>query len=75
MKEILEHIIKELVTNKDEVVIKEDVSGNFIRFTVGVNQNDYGKIIGHEGKIAKSIRTLMGAIATVKNVKVVVDIR
>ena len=75
MKEILEYIVKELVANKNEVNIKEDKDGNFIRYTVQVNKDDFGKVIGHEGKIAKSIRTVMGAIATVKDVKVVVDIR
>lgn len=75
MKETLEFIIKSLVTKKDAVNIKEDKDGNFIRFTVQVDKDDFGKVIGHEGKIAKSIRSIMGAIATLKDVKVVVDIR
>ena len=75
MKEILEYIVKELVANKDKVSIKEDKDGNFIRYTVQVDKDDFGKVIGHEGKIAKSIRAIMGAIATLREVKVVVDIR
>ena len=75
MKETLEFIIKSLVTKKDAVNIKEDKDGNFIRYTVQVDKDDFGKVIGHEGKIAKSIRSIMGAIATLKDVKVVVDIR
>ena len=75
MKEILEYIVKELVVNKDKVSIKEDKDGNFIRCTVQVDKDDFGKVIGHEGKIAKSIRAIMGAIATLREVKVVVDIR
>lgn len=75
MKDILEYIIKELVTKKDMVNIKEEKDNNFIRYTVQVDKDDFGKVIGHEGKIAKSIRTIMGAIATIKEVKVVVDIR
>ena len=75
MKEILEYIVKALVNNKNNVVIKEEKDGNFIRYTVQVDKDDFGKVIGHEGKIAKSIRSIMGAIATVKDVKVVVDIR
>ncbi|MBQ2205508.1 MAG: KH domain-containing protein, partial [Lachnospiraceae bacterium] len=54
---------------------KEDKDGNFIRYTVQVDKDDFGKVIGHEGKIAKSIRAIMGAIATLREVKVVVDIR
>ena len=75
MKDILEYIVKALVVNKDKVTIKEEKEGNFIRYEVTVDRNDFGKVIGHEGKIAKSIRTLMGAIATVKDVKVTIDIR
>ena len=55
--------------------IKEEKDGNFIRYTVQVDKDDFGKVIGHEGKIAKSIRTIMGAIATIRDIKVVVDIR
>lgn len=75
MKDILEYIVKELVVHKDKIVINEEKDGNFIRYTVQVDKEDFGKVIGHEGKIAKSIRTIMGAIATMKDIKVVVDIR
>ena len=75
MKDILEYIIRELVVKKDAVNINEEKDGNFIRYTVQVDKDDFGKVIGHEGKIAKSIRAIMGAIATLKEVKVVVDIR
>ena len=75
MKDILEYIVKELVNKKDKVSITEEKDGNFIRYTVEVDKEDFGKVIGHEGKIAKSIRSIMGAIATMKEVKVVIDIR
>ena len=75
MKDILEYIVKELVNKKDKVLITEEKDGNFIRYTVEVDKDDFGKVIGHEGKIAKSIRSIMGAIATMKEVKVVIDIR
>lgn len=75
MKDILEYIVGQLVTKKESINIKEEVDGNFIRYVIQVDKEDFGKVIGHEGKIAKSIRAVMGAIATVKNVKVVVDIR
>ena len=75
MKDVLEYIVNALVTKKDKVNIKEEKDGNFIRYTVQVDKDDFGKVIGHEGKIPNSIRAIMGAIATVKEVKVVVDIR
>lgn len=75
MKEILEHIVKSLVTNKNNVVVTEDVNDKIIHYNVSVDKSDFGKVIGHEGKIAKSIRVIMGAIATINDVKVIVDIR
>lgn len=75
MKDVLEYIIKNLVKNKDKVLIKEEKEGNFVKYIVEVDRDDFGKVIGHEGKIAKDIRTIMGAIATIKDVKVAIDIR
>ena len=75
MKKVLEHIIFSLVDKKDKVVINEEVSNKFIRYNISVDKDDFGKIIGHEGKIAKSIRSIMGAVATVNDVKIVVNIR
>ncbi len=75
MKDVLEYIVKSLVKNKDKVSIKAEKEGNFIRYIIEVDRDDFGKVIGHEGKIAKDIRTIMGAIATVKDVKVAIDIR
>lgn len=74
MKQILEHLVKSLVVAKDSVEIKEDIKDRFVHYHVNVDKADYGKIIGHGGKIAKSIRSIMGAIATIKDVKVVIDI-
>lgn len=75
MKNTLEYIVKALVVKKDAVNINEAVDGNFIRYTVSVDKDDFGKVIGKEGKIAKSIRSIMGAIATIRDVKVVIDIK
>ena len=75
MKQTLEHIVKSLVTNKDQVVITEDVKDKIVHYQVSVDKTDFGKVIGHEGKIAKSIRVIMGAVATIHDVKVIVDIR
>lgn len=75
MKEVLEHIIKSLVNNKENVVVTEEAKDKLVHYHVTVDKEDFGRVIGHEGKIAKSIRTIMGAIATIYNVKVVIDIR
>ncbi len=75
MKEILEHIVKSLVTNKDKEVITEDIKDKIVHYNVSVEKSVFGKVIGHEGKIDKSIRVIMDAVAIVNDVKVIVDIR
>ena len=74
MKELLEFIVKSLVTCPDDVVIDEKTDGDIITLEVRVNECDMGKVIGKQGKIAKAIRSLMKAAAAKKNVKVNVDI-
>ena len=73
MKETLEVIIKNLVDNTDKVEIKEVESEKNIIFEVKVADGDMGKIIGRQGKIAQSIRTVMRAVANKKDKKVTVE--
>ena len=73
MKEILETLIKGLVEHKDEVTIIEREEGNSIVFEVKVSDSDMGKVIGRQGKIAKSIRTVMKSIAGKEHKKVSVE--
>ena len=58
-----EYLVKNLVTHKEEVVVKEFPSENEkdIIIEVLVNEEDIGKVIGRNGKIANSIRTLVQA--------------
>ena len=63
MKEILETMIKNLVEDKESVLINEVAQDSEIKFEVRVNEKDMGRVIGKKGKIAQSIRTVMKAIA------------
>ena len=74
MKELLEFIVKSLVSCPDDVVITETVDGDIYTYEIHVNESDMGKVIGKQGKIAKAIRSLMKAAATKRNLKVNVDI-
>ncbi len=67
MVELVKYMITELVDDKDavEVVLAED--GETIN--VRVAQNDMGKIIGKEGRIAKAIRTVVKAASARGEVK------
>lgn len=73
MKDILEVIIKNLVDNPDEVSITEKDEPKNICFEVRVAKNDMGKVIGKSGKMAKSIRSIVKAVAGKEHKKVNVE--
>ena len=64
MKQILETIIKNIVENQDAVSINEKEEADRITFEVKVQESDMGRIIGRNGKVANSIRTLMKALGS-----------
>lgn len=73
MKEMLEIMIKNLVEDTNSVEIAEKLEGNVTTFEVKVAGNDMGKVIGKQGRIAKSIRTVAKAIATKENKKINIE--
>lgn len=73
MKEILETIILSLVDNKDAVQINELDEEKSVVFEVKVAEEDMGKVIGKQGRLAKSIRTLVKSIAGKEHKKVTVE--
>ena len=73
MKEILETIILSLVDNKYAVQINELDEEKSVVFEVKVAEEDMGKVIGRQGRLAKSIRTLVKSIAGKEHKKVTVE--
>jgi len=76
MKELLNSIVSGLVEDTSSIVISQseaDADG-LIVFHLTVAPADMGRIIGKEGKIAKSIRTIMRAAAARNGEKVTVEI-
>ena len=76
MKELLEVIARGLVQNPDGVRVEESepAEDGTITYTLFVDEEDKGRVIGKQGKIAKSIRTVMRAAATRENKRVLVEI-
>lgn len=73
MKEIIETIILNLVDNRDAVEVKETQDENFIVYEVKVANEDMGKVIGRQGRLARSIRTVVKSIAGREHKKVSVE--
>jgi uncharacterized protein len=74
MKELVQYLAKSLVTNPDAVEVKETQTDDASVFEVKVAKEDLGRIIGKQGRTAKSIRTLLNAVASRGNRKVVLEI-
>ncbi len=74
MKEVLEVIAKALVEHPDEVSVTEIKGDNSLTLELRVADGDMGKVIGKQGKIAKAIRTVVKAAASMENMHVSVDI-
>lgn len=74
MKNLLEIIAKALVDNPDMVNVNEIVGEQSIILELKVSPEDMGKVIGKQGRIAKSIRTVMKAAAIKEDKRVVVEI-
>ena len=73
MKEILETIILNLVDDKDAVEINEVEGEKSIIFEVKVAETDMGRVIGKQGRLAQSIRTVMKSVAGKEHKKVSVE--
>lgn len=76
MKELLEVIAKGLVNDKDAVVVEQDEpnEAGVIVLHLHVAQEDMGRVIGKQGRIAKAVRSLVRASASRVNQKVSVEI-
>ncbi|MBC7074471.1 MAG: KH domain-containing protein [Syntrophomonadaceae bacterium] len=74
MKELVEYIAKALVDNPDDVHVNQIDGERSTILELRVAPDDMGKVIGKQGKIAKSIRTLTKATAAKEGKRVVVEI-
>jgi predicted RNA-binding protein YlqC (UPF0109 family) len=61
MKELVEAIAKALVDNPDQVQVRAIEGEQVTVFELRVHPTDLGKVIGRQGRTAKSIRTILGA--------------
>lgn len=67
--ELTEMIVKSLVSDPDSISVKEFSSDDEIIIEVVVKEEDMGSVIGREGKIANSVRTVVQASSYLKDNK------
>ena len=68
IQELVKYVVGTFAEKKDEIEYNIEEKENAYEITVLLDPSDMGKVIGKQGKIAKSLRTLVGA-ATPKNSK------
>ena len=73
MEDFLKAIITNIVDVKDAVEINRVDGEKSIIFEVKVAEGDMGRVIGKQGRLAKSIRTVMKAVAGKEHKKVSVE--
>jgi predicted RNA-binding protein YlqC (UPF0109 family) len=74
MKELLELIARSLVDRPDEVDIKEIEGEQTTVLELKVAKEDLGKVIGKQGRTARSIRTILASAGVKLNKRIVFEI-
>ena len=74
MKELVQFLARSLVNHPDAVEVKETQSDTASILELRVAKEDLGRIIGKQGRTAKSIRTILNAAASRTNRRVVLEI-
>ena len=73
-KELVEYIAKSLVDSPEQVEVREAEGEQGAVLELSVSRDDLGKIIGKQGRTARAIRTLLGAVSAKTKKRVVLEI-
>lgn len=74
MKELLTYLAKSLVDNPDAVQINEVQGEKSTILELKVAQEDMGKVIGKQGRIAQALRTIVKAAAIKEGKRIMIEI-
>lgn len=70
LTDALEHLVRGIVLNPDEVRVKDKDLRRGRMLEVRVHPEDVGKVIGRQGRTAQALRTVIGALAGREQVRV-----
>ena len=74
MEKMIEYIVRNLVNNQDAVTIESTQEDDVNVITVKVAEEDVGKVIGKNGKIAQSLRTILRSASSKSGKKYILKI-
>lgn len=75
MLDLIKYIVGTFAENPDSAEYKVEENGNIVNVTVILNEEDMGKVIGRQGKIAKAMRTLVKAASAKSGKKYNIEIK
>lgn len=67
LQKIVETLVKRLVSEPEQVEIKESEKEETLVFSAQVAKQDMGKVIGRKGKTIEALRTIIGACGVKQN--------
>lgn len=70
LEEALEHLVRGIVDYPDEVKVRRKELRRGRVLEVRVHPDDLGKVIGRNGRTAKALRTIVGALADGQDVRI-----
>ncbi|MCA0296690.1 MAG: RNA-binding protein [Actinobacteria bacterium] len=70
LADALEHLVRGLVPNPDDVRVRESDRGRVRTLEVRVHPEDIGKVIGRQGRTAGALRTVIAALAGREQVRI-----
>lgn len=65
MKELILTVVRPLVTHPEELDIVIEESNEYLEYQLSVHPDDIGRVIGKQGRVAKSIRTIVYSVRTI----------
>lgn len=75
MLDLIKYIVGTFAENPNSAEYKVEENGNIVNVTVVLNEEDMGKVIGRQGKIAKAMRTLVKAASAKSGKKYNIEIK
>lgn len=74
MKQLIIYVAKTVVTNPDQVVVREINGTDTVIFELSVGPEDKGRVIGKKGQVANAMRTLLRVAAVKESKRVTLEI-
>lgn len=72
--DLIESVVSRLVDHEDDVEVNGDRQGQMVRVQINVHDDDMGRVIGREGRIARAMRTILMIAASRRGLRSSLDI-